>query len=249
MQNPNEKSILVIGNAFRVGNNDIKNAFVKTFVDQQIPTQAEYFENQKVELKYLDQAYSLTLGTTTGNEEHDGVRPLLYNKKDLIIILFNFSEGNMVTEPLNWLAEIKHFEPHTPVMIVGIEDEGFDLKYYPNKEPKDQTYIRIPTLNVENVNSVFCSVFERLFNIKVERPTLEKYTAESLTELYTHETGSYLKLLPAELYTFFLNYATSKNHSHARLTLFNGVINTESQPAQTVAVPADKTDDEKCLIS
>lgn len=250
MQNPNEKSILVIGNALKVESNDIKNAFVKMFVDQKSPTRTEIFENEKIQLNYLNQTYSLTLSTTAGSEEYDAIRPIQYKNKDLIIVLFSFEEGNLVTEPLSWQAEVKHYEPNTPVIFVGVEGESFDPTYSPNKEPKGHTYIRIPTLDVDNANSVFCVVFERLFNIKVERPAPEKYTKESLTSLVVGpKRDSFLQLLPAQLYQSFLNYATSINHNYAELTMLGQILNTKTQPPQAVTVPNTTPSKETCLIN
>lgn len=243
MQNPNERSILVVGNDVKVSANDIKNAFVKTFVDQALPTQAQYFENEKVELKYLNQTYSLSLGTTAGNEEHDRLRPLFYKKRDLIIVLFSVNDGWNRREPHLWLEEVKHFEPNTPVIMVGVGNVDTP------KELKDQSYIQIPILDVNNVNYVFCTVFERLFNIKVERPVPEKYTKEDLAKLYTvSNSSSYLKLIPRALYNSFLDYATSKNHRHAKLTMFDHVINTDNQPPKTVTVSVPGKEKETCLI-
>lgn len=251
MQNPNEKSIAVVGNDKKHGPNDIKSLFINTAQNQLILNETgSYPDKEDVQINYRDQSYTLQMNNGIGAENYDKLRPLHYQNKDLIILLFSFEDLEDPTKwgPLSWLAEIKHYQPNVPVVVVGIEDGKFD----PKKEPKGlgQVYIRVPNLSIENVNAVLTKVVETLLKSKVEQPVSEQYTREALVTLYQEsDNSSYLKLLPQELYTSFLDYATSTNARNA-LTMFGKFIPANN--TLPVIVREEKKEEPKkevCAIS
>jgi len=62
----------------------------------------------------------LTLWDTAGQEDYDRLRPLSYPDTDVIIICYDISNPDSLTNiPEKWLPEVKHFCPNAPILLVG----------------------------------------------------------------------------------------------------------------------------------
>uniref|UniRef100_A0A6B2LJF1 Uncharacterized protein n=1 Tax=Arcella intermedia TaxID=1963864 RepID=A0A6B2LJF1_9EUKA len=77
-------------------------------------------ENYSGNLVLNQQIINLTLWDTRGNESFDALRPLSYAHTDVWLVVFSVvspsSFSRIVTQ---WAAEVSHFSPDAPVILVG----------------------------------------------------------------------------------------------------------------------------------
>ena len=74
--------------------------------------------------------YQFALWDTAGQEDYDRLRPLCYPNTDVIVICFAIhNRDSYANVPERWMPEVRHFCPHTPVVLAGTKT---DLRSDPN---------------------------------------------------------------------------------------------------------------------
>jgi Ras-related C3 botulinum toxin substrate 1 len=88
------------------------------------------FDNYSTQV-VTDDGRPVTLGLwdTAGQEDYDRLRPLSYPQTDVFLICFAVvSPSSYDNINQRWLPEIKHHNPDTPIILVGLKVE----LYYTN---------------------------------------------------------------------------------------------------------------------
>ena len=84
-----------------------------------------------VHVNIAGEPYTLALFDTAGQEDYDRLRPLSYPQTDVFLLCFSVvnpaSSTNVVEK---WMPELNHYSPHTPVILVGTQE---DLRDDPNE--------------------------------------------------------------------------------------------------------------------
>ena len=63
-------------------------------------------------------------GTRRGQEDYDRLRPLSYPQTDVFLICFSVvSPSSYDNIKQRWLPEIKHHNPDTPIILVGLKTD------------------------------------------------------------------------------------------------------------------------------
>ena len=102
------------------------------FPEIYVPT---VFENYVVDIEIDGKPMELTLWDTAGQEDYDRLRPLSYPDTDAVIICYDISNPDSLTNIPGavmrvlqkyylfylekWLPEVKHFCPNAPILLVG----------------------------------------------------------------------------------------------------------------------------------
>ncbi|VDO13115.1 unnamed protein product [Rodentolepis nana] len=88
-----------------------------TFPEVYVPT---VFENYVADIVYNDVNVELALWDTAGQEDYDRLRPLSYPETSVVLMCFSIdSPDSFENISEKWLAEVKHFCPNTPIILVG----------------------------------------------------------------------------------------------------------------------------------
>ena len=67
---------------------------------------------------------SLSLSFSAGQEDYDRLRPLSYPQTDVFLICFSVSApASFANIKAKWAAEVKHYCPGTPIMLVGMKGD------------------------------------------------------------------------------------------------------------------------------
>ncbi|KAE9556163.1 hypothetical protein FO519_000651 [Halicephalobus sp. NKZ332] len=109
------------------GKTSIFSVFSKSqFPDVYLPTVFEnYIANTKVHGKQIE----LALWDTAGHRDYDRLRPLSYPDTDVVLMCFSINSPVSLDEIRGrWIAEIRHFCPRTPIVLVGTKK---DLRHDP----------------------------------------------------------------------------------------------------------------------
>ena len=89
------------------------------------------FENYTTEMLKDGKKLTVTLWDTAGQEDYDRLRPLSYDKTDVIILCYDItSRSSFENVDLRWLPEIRHFCPSVPIVLVACKT---DLRVDPNR--------------------------------------------------------------------------------------------------------------------
>jgi small GTP-binding protein len=87
------------------------------FPQDYIPT---VFDNYSAMLMIDSKPYNLSLWDTAGQEDYDRLRPLSYPQTDVFLLCFSIITPYSLTNITNkWMPEIRHYNPQTPVVLVG----------------------------------------------------------------------------------------------------------------------------------
>lgn len=90
------------------------------FPGEYVPTVFDNYSTQVV----TDDGRPVTLGLwdTAGQEDYDRLRPLSYPQTDVFLICFAVvSPASYDNINQRWLPEIKHHNPDTPIILVGLK--------------------------------------------------------------------------------------------------------------------------------
>ena len=90
------------------------------FPGEYVPTVFDNYSTQVV----TDDGRPVTLGLwdTAGQEDYDRLRPLSYPQTDVFLICFAVvSPSSYDNINQRWLPEIKHHNPDTPIILVGLK--------------------------------------------------------------------------------------------------------------------------------
>merc|ERR1711916_178824 len=97
------------------------------FPGEYVPTVFDNYSTQVV----TDDGRPVTLGLwdTAGQEDYDRLRPLSYPQTDVFLICFSVvSPPSFDNINQRWLPEIKHHNPDTPIILVGLKIDLRDDK-------------------------------------------------------------------------------------------------------------------------
>jgi len=113
-----ERFKLVIAGDGACGKTSLLTVFkMGTFPTDHLPT---VFETTSANLTVDGKVYELTLWDTAGQEEYDRLRPLSYQKADVVLVCFSIdSPDSMANVELKWAKEVKHFCKNVPMILVA----------------------------------------------------------------------------------------------------------------------------------
>nr|CDS20255.1 transforming protein RhoA [Echinococcus granulosus] len=87
------------------------------FPEVYVPT---VFENYVADIEMDNTRVELALWDTAGQEDYDRLRPLSYPETDVILMCFSIdSPDSLENISEKWTAEVKHFCPNVPIILVG----------------------------------------------------------------------------------------------------------------------------------
>jgi small GTP-binding protein len=82
------------------------------------------FENYLSVVTINKKEVEMSLVDTAGQEDLDRLRPLSYSDADVILICFSVSDTtSFLNVPNKWIPEIRHYCPHTPVVLVATKKD------------------------------------------------------------------------------------------------------------------------------
>lgn len=95
----------------------------KQFPESNPPTVLEAYTGQT---KHRDKDVDLNIFDTAGHEDFQRVRPISYNKADVIVICFSLVDKDSLTNACTkWYREVRSLGPKCPMILVGTK---LDLK-------------------------------------------------------------------------------------------------------------------------
>ena len=66
----------------------------------------------------------LNLWDTAGQEDYSSLRPLSYPMTDVFVVCYSIiSRASFANVESSWLPEIRHYMPHTPIVLVGTKTD------------------------------------------------------------------------------------------------------------------------------
>uniref|UniRef100_A0A914DM08 Rho GTPase n=1 Tax=Acrobeloides nanus TaxID=290746 RepID=A0A914DM08_9BILA len=87
------------------------------FSDNYIPTA---FDDYIIETYVEGKAKHLTVCDTAGEDDFNKLRPLSYPDADVFIVCYSVERPESIKNIReSWIPEIRHFCPHTPIVLVG----------------------------------------------------------------------------------------------------------------------------------
>jgi small GTP-binding protein len=166
-------------------------------------TYVDLFTIYSTSLTRNGQEFNLKLFDTRGQKYYDSLRPLAYPLTKVILVCFSVidrSSFENVSE--KWLPEIKHYCPHSPVILVGTKidlrnDEKeikrlMDARTHPvTSKEGNQMRKKIAAFKYVECSSVTKLGLEDLFEEVVKSVTPSKFEkspiGKILKKLRTHE--------------------------------------------------------------
>jgi len=87
-------------------------------------SQPTVFENYTVNILVQNNEVELTLWDTAGQEDYDQLRRLSYPDSDVVVIGYTVDwPDSLVYVQEKWQAEIMHFLPRVPIVLVGCKKD------------------------------------------------------------------------------------------------------------------------------
>eukprot|EP00299_Pterocystis_sp_00344_P018768 c9356_g2_i2.p1 GENE.c9356_g2_i2~~c9356_g2_i2.p1 ORF type:complete len:190 (+),score=42.47 c9356_g2_i2:119-688(+) len=97
-----------------------------SFPGEYIPT---VFDNYSANVLVDNYSFSLQLWDTAGQEDYDRLRPLSYPQTDVFLLCYSIgNQASLDNVKSKWFPEIRHYCPHTPIVLVGTK---IDLRTNP----------------------------------------------------------------------------------------------------------------------
>jgi len=76
------------------------------------------------ELKVNERQVLLVLWDTAGQEDYDRLRPLCYQRTNVVIVCFAVNSRNSHNNvDLKWMPEVRHYCPDAPVVVVATKTD------------------------------------------------------------------------------------------------------------------------------
>jgi len=122
----------------------------KPFDERYIPT---VFQNFCAEVEVDGKVTELTLWDTAGQEEFDRLRPLSYDKVNILLVCFSFdAPASLENVSSKWVPELHQLCSGVPFILVGCK---LDLKNDPNvlKELQEKGQTEISSEQARNMAS------------------------------------------------------------------------------------------------
>lgn len=97
----------------------------RKFPDSNPPTVLEAYSGM---IKHRDHEIDLSIFDTAGHEDFQRVRPISYNKADVIAICFSLADKDSLTNACTkWHREVRQLGPKCPTILVGTKSDLRDL--------------------------------------------------------------------------------------------------------------------------
>lgn len=109
-----------------VGDNNVgKTCLLLTYVKKIFPREyRSSFDVLRTQVNIENQTVTLNLLDSAGSKDYDHIRPLSYNRVDVIIICFSIAcPTSFNNVKLKWHPEIKHHCPGVPILLVGTKSD------------------------------------------------------------------------------------------------------------------------------
>lgn len=185
-----QKKLIVVGDG-ACG----KTCLLTVFAKDEFPTEYRptIFENYVADIEVDGTTIELALWDTSGQEDYDRLRPIQYPETDIALICFSVvypvSLENVIDK---WAPEVKHFCPHTPILLVGTKS---DLRNDPEELDKLGKMRKQPTSIEEAQN-----VVERIGAVTyVECSAKTKFNVDHVFETAARATLRKKKVKPKRL--------------------------------------------------
>jgi len=117
MKNIKHCKLVCVGDA-GVGKTSLLISYsTNTFPTEYVPT---VFENYSANVMHDKHPVNLTLWDTAGQEEYATLRSVSYPQTDVFLLCFSVvSPNSFENAQTKWLKELKHYNPDTPIVVVG----------------------------------------------------------------------------------------------------------------------------------
>lgn len=90
------------------------------FPGEYIPT---VFDNYSANVMVDNRAIALNLWDTAGQEDYSALRPLSYPNTDVFLLCFSVISRASFSNVASWEAELRHYAPGTPILLVGTKTD------------------------------------------------------------------------------------------------------------------------------
>ncbi|KAJ3081092.1 hypothetical protein HK102_002588 [Quaeritorhiza haematococci] len=109
---------LVVVGDLNVGKTCLLSVFAEgVFLSEYVPT---IFENRVTDLEVDGVQIELALWDTAGSEHFDRIRTLSYPDANVVLICFSVDDpATFKSVTTKWVAEVRHFCPDIPILLVG----------------------------------------------------------------------------------------------------------------------------------
>ncbi|XP_076271091.1 ras-like GTP-binding protein RhoL [Rhynchophorus ferrugineus] len=154
----------------------------KEFPKEYVPTVFEHY-GQKITVDGI--SHNMTLWDTAGQEDYERLRPLSYPGTNCFLVCFSVDKNLAAYDnvSLKWVPEVKHFCPHTPIVLVATKIDLRDdpsIKCYTTEEGKRlkrkvkaQSYKECSALNNEGLEEIFIEAIRVVLKYKVKKQKTE----------------------------------------------------------------------------
>jgi small GTP-binding protein len=123
------------------------------------------------------QSISLKLTDTSGSTEYDGLRPLAYQKCNVVVLCFSVNDQTSLDNIWNkWFAEVKRHAPHASILLVGLKKDLRSISHDKNNVGQDfvtessarslalqmgaRAYLECSSRDIESVDALFEVIIE-----------------------------------------------------------------------------------------
>ncbi len=90
------------------------------FPAEYVPT---VFDNYGTNVMYGQTPIALNLWDTAGQEDYSSLRPLSYPQTDVFLLCFSIISRVSFANLITWKAELAHYAPSVPVLLVGTKSD------------------------------------------------------------------------------------------------------------------------------